>query len=853
VGGVCQFAARLEDFGDAIAAITDEGARLTYRELAARADEFAARLAGHRQLVALQTTNELEPLIAYLGALRGGHVVMLTTPGAPTERLYEAFPPSARYELEGGEWRLILADAPPPDLHPELAILLSTSGSTGATKLVRLSAASIDANAQSIVEYLGLTAAERAITTLPFHYSYGMSIVNSHLAVGATLLLTERSVVDPAFWSFFGDRRATSLAGVPHTYELLERTGFRDKDLPSLTCLTQAGGRLSPEMVRTYAQWAAAHGARLFVMYGQTEAAPRMAYLPPEQAQAHPDCIGVPIPGGAFRLLDEDGGEIETPDHTGELVYAGPNVMLGYATAAADLAKGRELEVLETGDLAVQLPEGLYRIVGRKSRFAKLWGLRISLDEVEARLERMGVRGVAVSDDALVYVAVTAAVDGADVARKLADEYKIPETSFHFERFDEIPTLASGKFDYRAILRHGQEAAKAAPPAGNATNPIEQAFRHAFPRHDPGPDDSFVSLGGDSLNYVTLSLDLERSLGYLPEAWESLTLAELEALHAKAVRRPWWSFRQIETEMVLRALAVLAVVVNHVSDWIVGGGAEVLMILAGYNLARYQRPRLVAGTGFQFVWSFFKRIIVPYYLLLIGFLALQRDVDVPSLLLVSNFVGRFGSMIEPYWFLEAILQCLVIFVGLSFFPPVRRAIETNPWRFGLALLAASIAVRVGAFAVFHHDGLVNRTPDSNFYLLALGWCAQVATTRSRRWLLTGVMLALAVIHVVGAQGLWRDDPGAAGVSHAVWLAACAGGLMWVRRIPIPSVLHAPLGAIAAASFYIYLTHVAPVWLLYWRFGVKSVAVNVAVAVVIGVASWWAVTQWDRRRAARKPI
>src|SRR3546814_7633926 len=133
----------------------------------------------------------------------------------------------------------------------------------------------MDENAQAIVELLHLGLDERASTSCPLHYSYGLSVLQSHLACGAAVILTERSVIEPAFWDLFRREGATSLAGVPHSFDLLDNVGLTAMDLPTLRYLTQAGGRLAPEMVRKYGQWAHATGRRMFVMYGQTEAAPR--------------------------------------------------------------------------------------------------------------------------------------------------------------------------------------------------------------------------------------------------------------------------------------------------------------------------------------------------------------------------------------------------------------------------------------------------------------------------------------------------------------------------------------------------------------------------------------------------
>ena len=836
--GAC-FAHRLETFGDAVAIVTDDGQTITYADLARRADDFADALGPERRLVLIEAANQLEPLVAYLGALRGGHSVILAASRGANQGLRDTFRPDARFALDDNRWSL-QADGAGHDLHPDLAVLLSTSGTTGATKLVRLTAGAVDANAASIVEYLGITRADRAITSLPFHYSYGLSVVNSHLSVGATLLLTERSVVDAGFWGFFTAQGGTSVAGVPYTYELLERSGFLETAPASLRTMTQAGGRLPPELVTRFGQWAEGRGVRFFVMYGQTEATARMAYLRPEEVLTRAGDIGRAIPGGAFRLIDADGKAIEAPDTVGELVYRGPNVMMGYATGPEDLARGPELTELHTGDLARRDAEGVYRIVGRKSRFAKIYGLRIGLDEVEAQLGSLGCRGIAVSDDAAVYIALLDG-DPAEVGEQLGAQYKLPPTAFHVEMWPELPTLPSGKIDYQSILREGQAraaAAKLAAPADDR-HPIEAAFAHAFPRKTVGPDDTFVGLGGDSLNYVNLSIAIEGALGFLPDEWEKLPVSRLSALKPRNTPLRWWSLRTIETEVVIRMLAILAVVVNHASAFVVGGGAEVLMILAGYNLGRYQKTRLAEGKGFTVALNFAQRILVPYYGILVAYLVLKRSFDVPSLLLISNFFGRFGSLIEPFWFIEAIFQNFVIIALLSLVGPVRRAIAASPWRFGLTCLAVTLALKGLATGLLDHAELANRTPDATLFLLALGWCANEATDRPRRLLMTAIMGGLTIVQVVGVPHAFEAYPPPINYSHAAWFVACTVGLLWVRRLALPNILHAVVGAIASASFYIYLTHVMVLWIIYWRLDFRDLTTNLSASVALGLFAWWA--------------
>ncbi|WP_051109860.1 AMP-binding protein [Massilia niastensis] len=532
------FACRLREHASRTAIVCHGGRRLTYAELADAVDAQAAALAGPARLVIVEAENTVECVVAYLACLKGGHPVILAEPGstAADDRTSVTYGAALVFRRSAQAWGFEqLASARPVALHPDLCILLSTSGTTGSPKLVRLSQANIGANAASIADYLGITPDDRAITSLPLYYSYGMSVLNSHLHAGATVLLTASSVADAGFWTFFEQERATSLSGVPFTFDLLERMGFRSRHYPSLRYLAQAGGRLPAERVSLYGQWAAAAGKQMFVMYGQTEAGPRMAYVPPAQLLDNVDAIGIPIPGGSFELVGEDGAPVGASDTPGELVYRGPNVMMGYAESADDLARDSGPRELRTGDLACRKANGCYAIIGRKSRFSKIVGLRISLDEIERWINGYGVQGIVSGDDRLIVAAVTDRVDTDDLKARLAQRFSLPSSALAVIRLAVLPVLSSNKFDYRAVLRLGHEAAERAHAAPRS---LVEAYREVLGNADVRPSDSFLDLGGDSISLVELSLALESHLGFVPENWEARSIASLEALRQGAQPAP---------------------------------------------------------------------------------------------------------------------------------------------------------------------------------------------------------------------------------------------------------------------------------------------------------------------------
>jgi acyl-CoA synthetase (AMP-forming)/AMP-acid ligase II len=290
-------------------ALVEAGRTVTYAALLEIAQRFAERLGAGRQLVFLEALNTVDSIAAYLACRTDGHPVHLFSgrDWPKTAVLIERYQPNVVWRWRKGA---LVEDRPisrSHALHPDLRVLLSTSGSTGTPKFVKLSDRNLQANAEAICQYLALQASDRAVTTLPFNYSYGMSVLNSHLACGASLALTDLSVADREFWALFRKLGATSFAGVPHTFEILDRADPQWAQISGLRYATQAGGRLAPELVRRFARLAEKHGWLFYVMYGQTEAAPRIAYLPPGRAAEFAHCIGVPVPGGEIELIDDSG------------------------------------------------------------------------------------------------------------------------------------------------------------------------------------------------------------------------------------------------------------------------------------------------------------------------------------------------------------------------------------------------------------------------------------------------------------------------------------------------------------------------------------------------------------------
>lgn len=458
----------LERFGERTALITETGEHIAYNALLARADEIAGA-AGSRCLAFLMCRNCADAAAGYVGFLRRGIVPVLLAENLDTsmlEGLLESYRPAYFYlpsekasELSGAMvWRgesytlLRLPYEQDYKLPEELALLLTTSGSTGSPKLVRQSGRNIEANTRSIAEYLGILSEDRAITTLPMQYTYGLSILQSHLSVGAAVILTDKTLMDKEFWALLKEQKATTFGGVPYIYEMLKKLRFDRMNLPSLRYLTQAGGKLPKELAEEFIQTCKRKNMKFIVMYGQTEATARMAYLPWEHAESHAASIGIAIPGGEFWLADPEGAPILEPETTGELVYRGPNVTLGYAENRFDLCKPDENHgELRTGDMAKRDAKGFYYIVGRKKRFLKLFGSRVNLDEVEGLLNRAGIPCACAGVDDRLDVYITDGSLLGQAERFIKEHTAINPNGFQLHVIEEIPRNDSGKVLYSAL------------------------------------------------------------------------------------------------------------------------------------------------------------------------------------------------------------------------------------------------------------------------------------------------------------------------------------------------------------------------------------------------------------------
>ncbi|MFT4617507.1 MAG: acyl-coenzyme A synthetase/AMP-(fatty) acid ligase, partial [Halioglobus sp.] len=769
---------QLRSFGARPAVIAGDRV-IAFDELAERIDDrIAERGTNQRHVEVIVGRPDLETVVDFLAALNIGNPIAL-----------------ASGEVAAAQLETRFGDTEAGDIHPDLALLMSTSGTTGKSKLVRLSKTAVTSNAIAIADYLALGTDDRAITSLPLHYCYGLSVLTSHLAVGASVVLTENAVVDPCFWAAVDRWDVTGLAGVPYTFELLDRqraTGVERLAARSLRYVTQAGGRLDPADVDHLVRLGNQHDFDMFVMYGQTEATARMAYLDPDAARTWPGSIGRPIPGGAIELRPVQDAE----PGIGEIVYSGPNVMMGYATCPEDLTRGHEFPDLPTGDLARFNDAGLLEITGRVNRTVKVHGLRTDLDQLEADLADRGIIARCAGDDGGLVIArldeaIESVTHDTELLNAAAQLVAIPRALLAAVSLPAWPRTLSGKIDLPSITTAARSISRAHVGPHDTVQAVFELI--VGPVRAPTTQ-TFASLGGDSFSYVEMSIRLEELIGRLPVDWHLQSVSKLNALANEHEPDPTRRWVRLDTSIAIRALAIVMIICTHMGLYRVPGGAHTLLLVLGYNVARFQLSSADTPGRLRKVLGTVARVAVPTVAWIGMQMLLFGGYSLGALFLVNNYFGsawrRDGRW--EYWYFETFVQSIIV-IGLLFaIPVVRRAERRAPFEFALGVVAITLLFRFQIIELGDSYNSMFR-PHTVACFIALGWAAQRARQIWQGLLVTALLAVTSVGYFDQVDREWR-------------IILLGAALIWLPTIPLPRFAARPISVIAAASMHIFLVH-----------------------------------------------
>lgn len=453
-----------------IAVVEDTGREYTFGDLCDFTEEFGSWIPA-RKLIFILCQNTMGTMAAHIACMEKKIVPLMISSHMDEvlrSTLIETYKPEYLWipewmldqfsdmEVMARKYEYVLVKTcyESPILYKDLAMLLTTSGSTGSPKLVRHSYRNLYANAENVAAFFGFNENDRPLIDLQLHYTMGLNVACSNLYAGATLILTTHNAMEKKYWDYFRAQHITNICGVPYSYDILKRMKFFREDWPDLRILAEGGGRLTDDMFREVATYARDHGKQFFATFGTSETTARLAFLPPECALERIGSMGKAIPNGRLSLVDDDGIEIEEMEADGELTYAGENVTLGYALCAEDLALGDDRKgVYHTGDLAHRDADGFYYIRGRKARFLKLYGYRVGLDESERLIRKQfNIECACAGDDKKMRIYVTKPGLDSDIRHFMAEKTKILVTAFEVRVVAEIPKNEVGKILYSKLV-----------------------------------------------------------------------------------------------------------------------------------------------------------------------------------------------------------------------------------------------------------------------------------------------------------------------------------------------------------------------------------------------------------------
>ncbi|EMK6669029.1 AMP-binding protein [Vibrio fluvialis] len=444
----------LSEYESTVAIVDEKNNSVSYGELVRDVSAFASKFKADKKLVFLLCANQYQTIVSYLACLDSQCPVLLLDCKIEDEllnALLDTYNPNVIINAVG---EIVTRHEVKLDIANDISLLMSTSGTTGSPKLVKLSEDNLKSNALAISEYLNITPDDCAITSLPFSYSYGLSVINSYLTSAAKIVLTDDSLLSKEFWKKIKEHHVTSFAGVPYTFEMLKKLKYARFDTSSIRYVTQAGGRLDTDTKRYMLNECLSKGQEFVVMYGQTEASPRISYVPFSQLENKIDSIGLAVPNGELFLLNSDGQYVECAGVEGEIFYRGPNVMLGYASNLQELASVDDAPTqLATGDLGYFDEDGFFYITGRAKRFIKIFGLRIGLDEIEHWLKRSGYNVISTGEDNLLLLFTDDSdVDLNIIKKAVSQKFGININYIKAFLVDSLPRLSSGKINYKDLI-----------------------------------------------------------------------------------------------------------------------------------------------------------------------------------------------------------------------------------------------------------------------------------------------------------------------------------------------------------------------------------------------------------------
>lgn len=691
----------------------------------------------------------------------------------------------------------------------ELAQVNFTSGTTGTPKGILLTHANLADTTHRLIDVMAMDASIREYIGVPPSYSFGLGRLRACSAVGGQAFIPPNGFDAAEFARMLGSGEVNALSAVPTLLRVLLGMPNRFAAIGNTLKWLEIGSQeMSADEKKALRELFP--NARIIQHYGLTEAS-RTTFL---------NVSDVPL--DELSSVGSAMGRTEIAlSRDSRIRIRGPHVASEWIDDNGRHPLTDENGWLTTNDLG-KIAEGRLTFEGRADDLINCSGIKIAPELAEARLrDHLGIPGgvavARISDplrgDGILVAAERDIASESDLreaaAAVLASFGLSASSALRVWQVDRLPFTSTGKLQRSKLSQLFREQIQDQPDHGlpdTTESSVRTAFAAAFPGQTIDPSDTFMTRGGDSLAYVTISAALDGGPKALPADWYERTVSQLEeVMNGPIAKSGIWSIRPISSEIVLRSIAVTMIVARHVLD-IQGAGVEILLILFGISLARVQAPVLVSKTRWTLLADLFGRILLPYYIIVLSVLVLRpQAIGIPDILLFRNFVGGADFTVLAYWFIQAYTQSIVLILIAASIPFANRIIRLRPDLAGIVLLAVSLLAKPLSPIIFHHHRANSWTPDQFFYLIALGWCIQTIRTNSFKLFLSALGIVLGTFGFYQLYW-WQSD----GIYRMPLTSAVIVILIYFPTIYLPNLLRHAAIEISIASFMIYISH----WLLY---------------------------------------
>lgn len=724
-----------------------------------------------------------------------------------------------------------------------IALISFTSGTEGKPKGVLLSHHNLSEVMTRLNDFMQVNDDIREYIGVPVYHSFGFGRGRAVTAAGGQLYLPETGFNPAEIGAMLKRGEINAISAVPSLWRVLlanaDLIGSAGRRVRWIEIGSQYMSRAEKEAMK-----ALFPEARIVQHYGLTEAS-RSTLLDLHNTEGEAlESVGKAIGSVEVQLTEEN-----------RIAIRGEHVAKTYLIEGETVSIQDENGWLITKDLG-QLENGLLYYKGRADDVINCGGLKVHPEALETKLyQKIGyTTGLAIcrKPDPVrgegFLVAVTPSVTIAktqlrEAVLEATQEFGVNAgNAIAIVEVDDLPKTATGKVQRRQLSEwYATQEQPVEPVSSERRNRIESAFCRLLNLRQVQPEETFISLGGDSLSYVQLSMELERHLGYLPQGWEHLTVAELEALKPE-----YKKFSVIETNIILRAIAIFVIVAGHASLMNLVGGALLLLVIAGANLARFQSEALFQGRLVQTISSLLRNLVIPYFVMSFGFQLFKREFDLSVVLLFSNWITPDVPSIFPIWFVSLLVQVILLFTFLFTLQPLRRFAQISPWEFGLLTLVIGILAKIGIGSLWNTGYLFDRVPHMMFWMFALGWLIQFAQSKQQKTITTGIVWA--VVPILASLSYTYVTP-----SYTGWMLIGGTLLLWLPTVSVPQWIKFPLQIMGAATYYIYLFHMVFIHFVSNVAHLYNPWLNTAAGVLGGIAVWSGMETvqklWANRRSA----